>query len=1150
MHPTDEKGTHVTRPARPLSLAALTTVFVLTAAAPALARPPVLGPNSPSCGARDHTSIGLQAHIEAEGHETHWSFESSATQGGPWAPVPGGSGLITQAEADATQFGVTREAELTGLTPEVADYVLITATSAEGTSSEEIRCEAEPLRAQVFLPPPRNITATSAYFSGEVFPRGFRTHWRIQYATSEEGPWTTAPGAEGTIDQAEAEVAPKGGPYPHVGARLSGLQSATPYYVRILAESEPEFEGHKESKQATSGLQSFTTSGGPPTATAFAIHSFDGESLRLLGYVNSEHDGAPTSEEQTTTIEGAPTGGTFTLAFKGQATEPIAFDAPAAGVGSALGKLSTLGNGVEVAGPAGGPYTIYFGGKELAGKDQPPLTADASGLTPPGVVTVATTQQGGEGYDTHDHFEYIAEEKFTEDGQSFGAGTESTPEVEGSGVIGADLPSLKAGESYRYRLFATSTVPGNPVVRSAEQTLVVPTPALAGPEAPCPNQAFRTGLSANLPDCRAYEQLTPVEKGGTMDISTYGLITNRHYVGEDGEHLMLTAPGTNWGTGPDSKATSYFFSRTPAGWGMTSATPQPEAGANSYLPQVLSPDLNQIAVLVKSEPTSFTGSLDEEFEVGPPGGPYTTALTQPRNSSESVWIGGSADGSKLLLATKDHSLLGHPTGTASGEYEDLYEFSTGALHQANVTGSAPGSTIGACGAHPVVGLEGYQETGLAASFDYTSAHAVSADGSHVFFYAGFGGECPEPYDLRRGYGPHIHLYVRIDGSETLDLGAYHFLGANAQGTKVLLEKPTGGQKGFEVFLCDTETGIAKHILSAPVGGGAAANDGAAIVSEDFNAFYLFSTAALTPEALPASFGVNLYRYDILTETLRFVDQVEFSDGHTNTGGISTSPDGRYFYFGGRQVGGVSVGNNQVYRYDNTEDVIQCMSCASPFDPEPKLVSSFLASHESTQGDELPNEMVSSANGDYVFFETPAALLPSDIDGEIAPSEEGFGEVANARSLSSDTYEWRRNGVDGCVHVQGCLALISGGTGGYKNELLGTDPSGRDVFFSTHEALLPSDKDKAGDIYDARIGGGFAPPPPPPVECEGDACSTPLAAPIDTTPASLTFSGAGNVVEPSLAKSQPRKPTKHKAKARKKTKKRSRRAEKHSGRSKR
>lgn len=80
-------------------------------------------------------------------------------------------------------------------------------------------------------------------------------------------------------------------------------------------------------------------------------------------------------------------------------------------------------------------------------------------------------------------------------------------------------------------------------------------------------------------------------------------------------------------------------------------------------------------------------------------------------------------------------------------------------------------------------------------------------------------------------------------------------------------------------------------------------------------------------------------------------------------------------------------------------------------------------------------------------------------------------------------------------------------------LLGTDQSGRDVFFTSTSQLVPQDDDSATDIYNARIGGGEPPPAPRPVECDGDACSTPLSAPVDVTPSSFAFSGAGNLTAP-------------------------------------
>ena len=56
------------------------------------------------------------------------------------------------------------------------------------------------------------------------------------------------------------------------------------------------------------------------------------------------------------------------------------------------------------------------------------------------------------------------------------------------------------------------------VVLSSVTALMV-LPPLASAET-CPNAAYRVGPSANLPDCRAYEQVTPVEKdGGILTIA-------------------------------------------------------------------------------------------------------------------------------------------------------------------------------------------------------------------------------------------------------------------------------------------------------------------------------------------------------------------------------------------------------------------------------------------------------------------------------------------------------------------------------------------------------------------------------------------------------------------------------------------------------
>ena len=311
------------------------------------------------------------------------------------------------------------------------------------------------------------------------------------------------------------------------------------------------------------------------------------------------------------------------------------------------------------------------------------------------------------------------------------------------------------------------------------------------------------------------------------------------------------------------------------------------------------------------------------------------------------------------------------------------------------------------------------------------------------------------------------------------------------------------------------------------------------VSADFSAIYLVSGARLTADAPPVAQegSAGLYRFDIATDKLSYVAQLV----HGSVG--TPSPDGRYDYFEADSVLAIPGGSTenpykesleglrQLYRYDSVENVVECVSCASSFDPEPKLgIRNSGGAIESTLPtlDGTPRSVYASADGEYAFFETPAALLPSDVNGEMPP--EPFGSERYNGTPSNDIYEWRRDGVNGCGEPQGCISLITPGNDGWLVVLLGTTDSGHDVFIYTHSQLVGQDNDTAGDIYDARIGGGFAEPARP-VECEGDACSTPFAPPSDLTPSSATFQGTGDV---GLGLTAPK--LKPKSKAKSKTKK--------------
>jgi hypothetical protein len=1057
---------------------------------------PVPGQNLKG-GATSLTTAAFQTHIESNGAETKYEFAYAPEEGGhaPAEDSPswkafssGAAGAITVAE----DFAIL-EAKITGLTPEKTYYARVRASN-EVKGTVETAVEVEPFRTPtarpvVFTGDVRNVTGTSAHAGGQVVPHGSETHWRFEYSTSETGTWEIIPGAEGVISKAQAEALPEGNAV-FVEGSLTGLNPSTVYYVRVYAENEfgEGRNGYGEPVLTEKdGFTDFKTFGAPVVST-LAVHGLDGEVLRVVGSVNP--NSVLTSGEQRIVVEGSPTGGTFTLTFKDQSTKPIAFDAPAQGsgsVGSELQALSTISGEASVTGPDGGPYTVYFYGRNSR-VSQPPIVADASGLTPSGAaVKVTVVEQGGEGYDTHYHFEYVSQKQFEMAGGEGGfAKASPTPLVDlGSGdspeYVGVDLPGLTPGESYRFRVVGANTSPGDPVVYGEEEVLTVPVAAVSSTEggSGCPNEALRTGLSAHLPDCRAFEEITPFDKGGAREIFSYGtkFALQLARPGADGDHLEYEDLTVQWGSGPGSGQSPYFFSRTGSGWGMTAATAQPGAGVFRYDAKLFSPDLGEFAFEARWATSQSNLSSHVEFEAGPPGGPYSVVASVPRAQVEveqfTGWVAASKDFSKLVLQVPDHTLLGHSTHTLAGP--DLYEYSNGKLGQVNVTGPSPGVTIGSCGASIVSA----PDRNLIAS-----SRALSDDGSRVFFEAVPGTVCSEAR----------HLYVRVNGTETVDIGAYtvdigayRFIAANAQGSEALLEKPGGENPGLYLY----KTGSAPRFLPSS---GIALGE-YFVVSEDLSTVYIRGLS-----------GGALYRYDVRGEKVLFVAWLDV-DNERNY--YASSPDGRYFYFIADGVGGLPAGGqepeipgvspprvtSQVWRYDSVEALVQCMSCASSFDHyEPKRSALFA---DFFQG----GSVTASANGDYVFFDTPAALVPADVDGEEVPP-------GGTYSASSDVYEWRRDGVGGCSRVQGCLVLITSGHGGYLNILLGTTPTGRDVFFATNESLLPSDKDIASDIYDARVGGGF-PEPVPPVECEGDACLTPFEPPNDVSPSSASFQGAGN-----------------------------------------
>jgi hypothetical protein len=211
--------------------------------------------------------------------------------------------------------------------------------------------------------------------------------------------------------------------------------------------------------------------------------------------------------------------------------------------------------------------------------------------------------------------------------------------------------------------------------------------------------------------------------------------------------------------------------------------------------------------------------------------------------------------------------------------------------------------------------------------------------------------------------------------------------------------------------------------------------------------------------------------------------VNFPQGYDNAG----CPSG--------ETNNLKVGCTEVYLYDaeGAGGSLFCTSCA-PGGAPPSVTAGDafeLTSFVPIEWGALYQPRWVSNSGGRVFFDSLEPLVGRDQNGTL------------------DVYEWERNGEGSCGQADGCVYLISGGTGSQTNAsyLLDASESGEDVFFATRSQLLAQDTNEGMDVYDARVG---AVQPPQPNQCQGTACQgAPPAPPTFATPSSVTFNGTGN-----------------------------------------
>jgi hypothetical protein len=690
--------------------------------------------------------------------------------------------------------------------------------------------------------------------------------------------------------------------------------------------------------------------------------------------------------------------------------------------------------------------------------------------------------------------------------QSSGGGPVFGIDPDGGGTLGADFENGLEGT------FRTHAVRRRP---------------------PCPNDAFRLGSGTDLPDCRAYEIVSPLDKGNADVALGIGRNNIRPRLFElnqsasSGGRFTFSA-ATAFGDAKTAAFSSqYLADRGTVGWSSNAIspprteTPVPIITTFSAEFQGFSADLCRswlrlfsVAPLAPGAVGKYPNLYRRDNCGEPPG--YTALTTvkppnrEPEDYAQLLIKGFSEDGSHTIFTAPDAL---HPDApTPKGDEVLLYEHTSAGLRfVCYLPNGEPISQACSAGTHAVPGISDFSPL----------RNAISADGSRIFWTAFSGEKVSNPG----------RIFVRIDGKETVAVSgavspdpAYFWTAAD-DGSKAIFQFTTGPRKG-ELYEFDVETEtptlIAKGV-EGPMG-----------ASEDASRIYFASTEDLD-DGGPAAVGDhNLYFYEadssggpggfsfIMALAANEVGTTD-STAPSATQGAATNPvdllppmraarvtpDGLHATFMSSASPTPTGYDNrdaesgkaapEVYRYDAAAGELLCVSC-NPTGARPAagVMDGALAAAR-IQGWEANNHAprVISDDGSRVFFESHEALVPDD---------------ANA---TWDVYQWEEPGKGTCKETSstfseqsgGCVDLISSGKSPSRSLFLDADPSGNNIFFGTQSSLVGSDYG-LNDVYVARVGGGFPEPKSPP-PCEGEACQNPPPPPPVITPASEAFRGPGD-----------------------------------------
>jgi hypothetical protein len=678
-------------------------------------------------------------------------------------------------------------------------------------------------------------------------------------------------------------------------------------------------------------------------------------------------------------------------------------------------------------------------------------------------------------------FEYTTQQRFEDEG-FVGAVIVDSGQIPAANVdveASANATGLEDGVRYRFRVVATNDE-GSDEAQGSFATY--PHPPLQS--ASCGNQLLRTGLSALLPDCRAYELVTPPDTNGRAPAGTgHELQFTNRQVSPAGDKIPFKVEGGSLGgtevTG-SYLGDPYLSTRGPDGWSTAPIGPT-GAEAQAVTPGGTSPDQGYSFWIAEGGgPATDEGSAVSYVRY-PDGHSEILGQGSIGTDREAVGLLISENGTHIIFATGNAASAStavqlEPNAAPSGN-QAIYDHTPDGTTQ--VVSLLPG------------------DAPLGQSAVYQGA---SLDGEGVAFAVGTGTET---------------LYLRYQNSETYEIGeGVDFAGVAEGGNRIFYVED--GQ----LWRFDAATGERKLFSTGAVAPVTTVN-----VSADGSAAYFVSSEVLTVAPNPnddvaAAGEENLYlskegaisfvgtvtELDVVGEegVLEKVEGLGLwvnAVGSPTTGRLGvdpsrTTPDGSVLLFRSRAAltDYDPEDHAQIYRYDSVTDELQCLSCNPT---EAPATGHATLQSERREGFPLffPQAWLDNlrADGRRAFFESPEPLVTGDNDGK------------------QDVYEWEAQGVGSCTRPEGCVYLISSGHSARNDYLWAVSKSGNDVFFITNDRLLPRDADETPSIYDARVGGGF--PEPVVSSCEGEGCRPQLTPPPVLPAVQTPVQGRGENFKP-------------------------------------